>query len=225
MPISALGEKAFSQGHKPSRDEVAAAVIATNPRCQGPFPAGRAALPPLSTRIQVAALIQSWSRQAALSSLPSSNTMFMQHSSNRFQPREVSQPLEFSEHFARFGLAESWQGFLPWQTEFFQCQGDHTSGYSCRGFCSFLCFLLLWRCLSHVLPAGAAREELNGRSRKHQKSWTYQVPRSVPAGRRQHSRLKLLSLNFSCSWLHTKVISCPMWGFTRFSVHLATILS
>lgn len=75
------------------------------------IPAGKAALPPLSTRIQVAALIQSWSRQAALSSLPNRNTMFMQHSSNRFQPREASEALEFSEHFARCRLAESWQGF------------------------------------------------------------------------------------------------------------------
>lgn len=37
--------------------------------------------------------------------------MFMQHSSSRFQTREASQALEFSEHFATRRLAESWQGF------------------------------------------------------------------------------------------------------------------
>lgn len=65
-PVSALGlsnsrTDPLRQGHKPKRggDEVAAAVIPTNPSCQGPFPDGKAPLPPLSIRAQVAALSQS----------------------------------------------------------------------------------------------------------------------------------------------------------------------
>lgn len=206
---------------------MAAAVIPTNPSCQGPSPDGKALLPALSTGIQVAALTQSWSRQAALSSLPNRDTgthCLCNTPAVDFRPGRLLRTWNSQNALQHAG----WQNLgrvLPWQREFFQCQGDRTSEYSCTSFCSFLCSLLLWQCLSHVLPAGAARKELNLRSRKYQKSCTYQVPRSVPAGRRQNSRLKLLSLNFSCSWLHTRVISCPMWGFTRFSVHLATILS
>lgn len=169
MPVPALGLSApaakphLAKDINPTELDMKLLWIPQIPVAKGPFPDGKA---PGSTRIQVAALIQSWSRQAALSSLPNRNKMFMQHSSNRSEPREASQALEFSEHFAtcRFGrnlgrVLLLLFFFLPWQKEFFQCQGDHTSEYSCTGFCSFSCFSLLWQCPSPVLPAGAARKE------------------------------------------------------------------
>lgn len=108
MPVPALGLSApaakphLAKDINPTELDMKLLWIPQIPVAKGPFPDGKA---PGSTRIQVAALIQSWSRQAALSSLPNRNKMFMQHSSNRSEPREASQALEFSEHFAtcRFG--------------------------------------------------------------------------------------------------------------------------
>lgn len=139
---------------------MAAAVIPTNPSCQGPFPDGKALLPALSTGIQVAALTQSWSRQAALSSLPDRDTgthCLCNTPAVDFRPGRLLRTWNSQNTLQHAG----WQNLgrvLPWQREFFQCQGDRTSEYSCTSFCSFLCSLLLWQCLSHVLPAGAARK-------------------------------------------------------------------
>lgn len=115
---------------------------------------------------------------------------------------------------------------LPWQKVSFQCQEDHTSEYSCIGFCSFLYFLLLWQYLSHVLLIGAVRKELNLRNRKNQETSIDQLQGSVPARRQQHSySLRLVSLHFSYSLLWSRLVS-PVFRIYSISssVHLTVAL-
>lgn len=154
---------------------MAAAVIPTNPSLPKAFSRWKSS----SQHQNPSGCTDSELKQAGCPFPPSptETKMFMQHSSKQISAQRGFPSPGIFRTLCKVQVDRILAGFvylfiffLPWQREFFQCQEDHTSEYSCRGFYSFLYFSWLWQCPSHVLPTGAGKEkELNIRNRKSQK--------------------------------------------------------
>lgn len=161
--------------------------------------------------------IQSWSRLDATSSLPrDTRTQSSRNTTQQVSDQSGCSAPQIYRAPAMCRLAEPRQ-VLPWQRVSFQCREDRTWEYSCIGFYSFLYFVSLWQCLSHAPLTAAARKGLKLWNRKYQRLVSISFTDRYQQEGSSYT-LKLLSLNFGCLSLQTRVISPSMSGFTQFKV-------